>query len=179
MSGPEEWRPVAGFEVYEVSNLGNVRSVDRWRRNRQSLYLVRGRPVTQHALQSSHLCVYLYNEAGRKENKHKRHLVHRLVLTAFRGPCPEGHEGCHIDGVPANNLLENLYWGTHSQNMLDSVRHGTHNSRQKAQRTHCRNRHEWTLENCYYLPGGGRRCRQCLRDGERRRYHQRKRKAAA
>lgn len=35
-------------------------------------------------------------------------------------------EACHRDGNQQNNHLDNLYYGTHSENMFDSVRHGTH-----------------------------------------------------
>lgn len=64
-----------------------------------------------------HMTVWL----GRKNQR----FVHRLVLEAFRGPCPEGMECLHGDGVPANNNLWNLKWGTPKQNHEDSVRHGT------------------------------------------------------
>ena len=53
--------------------------------------------------------------------------VHRLVLTAFVGPCPEGMECCHSDGDHRNNRLDNLRWDTHSSNELDKLKHGTHN----------------------------------------------------
>jgi len=53
--------------------------------------------------------------------------VHRLALLAFRGPPPPGRpNGLHRDDVPDNNHLENLYWGTRSQNGYDSVAHGNH-----------------------------------------------------
>jgi hypothetical protein len=51
--------------------------------------------------------------------------VHRLVLEAFVGPAPEGEEGCHNDGNPANNALGNLRWDSHPSNMADQVAHGT------------------------------------------------------
>jgi hypothetical protein len=51
--------------------------------------------------------------------------VHRLVLEAFAGPCPEGRECCHEDGDPANNSLGNLRWDSHQANMDDMLRHGT------------------------------------------------------
>lgn len=59
-------------------------------------------------------------------NEHgpKLFYVHRLVLSAFRGECPEGFEACHNDGNPLNNVLENLRWGTPSSNQQDAVRHG-------------------------------------------------------
>lgn len=52
-------------------------------------------------------------------------LVHRLVLEAFVGPCPDGMEGCHNDGNAANNTLANLRWDTRSANVVDAYRHGT------------------------------------------------------
>lgn len=54
--------------------------------------------------------------------------VHRLVLETFVGPCPKGMECRHLDGNPANNNLDNLKWGTKSENIHDSVKHGTHNT---------------------------------------------------
>lgn len=55
--------------------------------------------------------------------------VHRLVLEAFVGPCPDGMEGCHFpDRNPANNRLENLRWDTPKSNAADKVIHGTDNT---------------------------------------------------
>ena len=53
--------------------------------------------------------------------------VHRVVLETFVGPCPEGQECRHLDGDKHNNHLDNLKWGTRSENILDRVEHGTHN----------------------------------------------------
>jgi hypothetical protein len=55
----------------------------------------------------------------------RKYYVHRLVLEAFVGPCPDGMECRHLDGNPSNNRLDNLAWGTHSENERDKVRHGT------------------------------------------------------
>lgn len=43
--------------------------------------------------------------------------IHTLMLLAWIGPKPEGMEVLHLDGNPANNRLENLKYGTHSENM--------------------------------------------------------------
>ncbi len=52
--------------------------------------------------------------------------VHRLVLEAFVGPCPEGMQCCHFpDRNPANNRLSNLRWDTAKANAADKVIHGT------------------------------------------------------
>jgi len=52
-------------------------------------------------------------------------LLHRLMLTVFVGPPPEGYQGCHNDGDKTHNHLENLRWDTRQGNYSDSVRHGT------------------------------------------------------
>lgn len=55
----------------------------------------------------------------------KFRLVHRLVLEAFVGPCPAGMEGCHNNGCPSDNRLQNLRWDTRLANNADKIRHGT------------------------------------------------------
>jgi hypothetical protein len=42
--------------------------------------------------------------------------VHRLILGAFVGPCPEGHEANHKNGDKHDNRVENLEWVTQSEN---------------------------------------------------------------
>lgn len=54
----------------------------------------------------------------------KRYYVHQLVLLAFIGPCPNGMECCHNDGIKTNNDLSNLRWGTPKENGEDKIRHG-------------------------------------------------------
>jgi len=50
--------------------------------------------------------------------------IHRIVLLAFSGECPEGHECRHLDSNPANNHLSNLAWGTRAENARDRYRTG-------------------------------------------------------
>lgn len=54
----------------------------------------------------------------------QQRLVHRLVLEAFGGPCPDGMECRHLDGVRTNNAASNLCWGTRQDNADDRKRHG-------------------------------------------------------
>ncbi len=51
--------------------------------------------------------------------------VHILVLDAFRGKRPVGTQTRHLDGVPWNNALRNVVWGTHAENAHDKIAHGT------------------------------------------------------
>ncbi|GAC81679.1 HNH endonuclease [Gordonia malaquae] len=89
-----------------------------------------------------------------------RHFVHRLVMETFVGPCPSGMEVRHLNGEPADNRLENLAYGTRSENVLDSVAHGTYRNANSA-KTHCPRGHEYVDSNVYIDPRGSRRCRAC------------------
>lgn len=73
-------------------------------------------PLKQDTIKGGYKTVKIYG-------KNKK--VHRLILEAFRGPCPPDMEGCHNDGNPANNHLDNLRWGTKKENAQDKELHGT------------------------------------------------------
>lgn len=150
----ENWLPIPGFEgVYEVSDLGRVKSLARAGGDGRTLKtrILRGR-----AQASGHLSIGLGLPGGQRRNA----LVHRLVLTAFVGPPPDGMHALHGDGNPANNSLENLRWGTPSENSLDAVRHGAHPQTRK---THCKHGHEFTPGNTRLDGRNGRVCRECER----------------
>ena len=61
-----------------------------------------------------------------RNNVNKTFTVHRLVLLAFVGPCPEGMECRHFpDRNPGNCKLSNLSWATEKTNQNDRKVHGT------------------------------------------------------
>jgi hypothetical protein len=108
--GIEFWRPVLEYEDrYEVSNLGNVRSLKRMLK----LWYSPG---------GYGIVAFWSKPKQRMDSKQ----VHALVLTAFDGPKLNGQVCRHLDGNPANNALHNLRWGTHKENHLDAKSHGTH-----------------------------------------------------
>lgn len=148
---PEIWKPVVGFQgLYEVSNHGRVKRINIGRDSREKLL-----KATPNKL--GYMLVGLH-----REGKSNTRRVHRLVLEAFIGPCPEGEEGCHGDGDPSNNCLSNLRWDTASSNAIDRVAHGTHNMSRK---THCSRGHELIEPNLVpsELARGKRVCRACKR----------------
>ena len=163
----ERWKPVVGFEeLYEVSDQGRVRSVDRPVTDTLGRKGVRpGLELKPWAIRSGHLQVGLY-----RKGQVSMRLVHRLVLEAFRGTCPPGHQAGHWDDDPSNNRLSNLRWDTPSANSLDSVRNGNHIH---ARKTHCPKGHEFDAENTYVHPDGSRKCRECRR-AQNRAYYARK-----
>lgn len=103
----EEWRRCSDFPHYEVSSLGRVRNI-------KTLYVLKPRFIG-----SGYVQVQTRNE------KTKQTRVHRLVLTAFSGPCPVGCEAAHLDGDKNNNIPSNLAWKTRVENGLDRITHGT------------------------------------------------------
>lgn len=169
----EHWRPVPGYEgTYEVSDFGRVRSLTRVvRRNDGRTRTIAGRILRCPKDDGGRRGLKLHADG---EYKHAR--VHRLVLEAFVGPCPDGMEGCHNDGDHSNNRLDNLRWDTRSENMLDQVRHGTHI---EARKTHCTEGHPLSGENLdAYVTSKGkrqRRCRTCHRTRQLARYHAKRR----
>ena len=71
----EEWRDIPGYEsFYQVSNLGNVRSLDRFIINR----IVKGKILSKGLSKFGYYCVVLS-----KNNVQISRSVHRLVAEAF------------------------------------------------------------------------------------------------
>lgn len=163
---PEEaWRPVVGYEgLYEVSDHGRVRSLDR---KTLTVCLKRGEFQQFH---KGRILRPGLNGRGRlyvslgKDGVSTSKTVHSLAAEAFLGARPPGMEVRHLDGVPTNNRVDNLKWGTGSENTLDSVGHGTHPS---ARKTHCKRGHEFTPENTHSYRGK-RICITCRRYLDRR-----------
>jgi len=123
MESGEVWRSVPEYEgLYEVSDLGRVRSLDRTRLDKHGrAFTLRGVLKKAPLRKGSLYRMVVLSRDGKPKAK----LVHRLVLSAFVGPCPDGMEGCHNNGDPGDNTLSNLRWDTRSANMQDKHKHGT------------------------------------------------------
>lgn len=133
VSAPAEvWTEVPGYgSAYNVSDLARARSLDRvivrkdGRTQRQ-----RGRMLAPTiSLPSGYPVLSLA-----KNGVTTRWYLHELVLLSFVGPRPTGMVIRHLNGDPGDCRLENLAYGSPSQNQFDQVAHGTHC---KARRTHC------------------------------------------
>ena len=173
MTSNEAWLPIAGYVgLYEVSDSGYVRSIDRSIIGANGhTQRRRGRVLRQYTDRNGRRSVTLS-----RDSRVISFFVHRLVLTTFIGPAPSGTVCCHKDGDSQNNHLSNLRWDTQSGNQFDSVLHGTH---AEARKTHCVNGHEFSQGNTYFNPSrGGRTCRACVRAYVAA-YQARKRLAAA
>lgn len=108
-----EWREVEGYEgLYEVSNKGQVRSLDRVDQRGRALT---GRILAPSVQDYGYHKVYLY-----KEGKRETCLVHRLVVTAFLG-LPNDLEVRHGLKKSHDNSVDNLRVGTHRNNMSEDL----------------------------------------------------------
>ena len=118
----EIWKSITETDGrYEVSNLGNVRSVDRYARVcGGSQRLVKGRNITPMKCSNGYL--ELQASMG---TKRKCLLIHRLVAQYFI-PNPNNYpEVNHKDENPQNNHADNLEWCTSKYN----CNYGTRNQR--------------------------------------------------
>jgi hypothetical protein len=126
MSDQETWRAIPGWPAYEVSDQGRVRSYYRFDRGRYDLAAIPQRFVRSRKGHGGYPILGLYNHARQWTVR-----LHKLVMLAFIGPCPDGMEVCHNDGNPQNNRLDNLRYDTHAGNCADPKKrtariHGPH-----------------------------------------------------
>lgn len=109
----EEWRPVVGYEgFYEVSDWGNLRSIDRiiiFSNGRKHPY--KGIEPKQRTDVGGYKVVTLSINQKMKIFK-----VHVLVWEAFNGKKPNGMQVNHKDEDKTNNRLENLELVTPKEN---------------------------------------------------------------
>lgn len=104
----EVWKDVVGYEgLYQVSNLGNVKSLKRIKSNNQP---------TKEKVMKKYIGKGYYRVALYLDGKMKNKSVSRLVAQAFI-PNPE-NKPCinHINGIKNNNQLYNLEWCTILEN---------------------------------------------------------------
>jgi len=118
----EVWKDIPGYEGrYQASTEGRIRSLDRKVRvvahGTEATRTVKGRILRPGSCKTGHVSVVLGHSANGS-------LVHQLIALTFLGPCPKGKEVLHNDGNPKNNKLENLRYGTRTENILDVFRIG-------------------------------------------------------
>ena len=115
----ETWKTIKGFEgQYEISNIGNLRSVDR---------------LVDHYKGGKRLCKgsnknIRLNDKGyyrcnlKKDGKRYDFTVHRLVAIAFLEKPFDKDIINHINGIKTDNRVENLEWCNSSENTIHAVK---------------------------------------------------------
>ena len=103
--------------LYQVSNLGNVRSYNN--KNKEC------RLLSPNKQQKGYETVTL------KGNINKMCSIHRLVAKAFIPNPQNKKEVNHINGIKNDNRLENLEWATSSENRVHAYKTGLQKGHQK------------------------------------------------
>jgi hypothetical protein len=115
----EQWKAVVGYEgLYEVSSLGRVRKGPR-----RGSGCVPGKILTLAVRGKRNSYVYL---TLTKNNRHRKHYVHRLVAEAFVANPSHLPIINHKDGSKDNNDIGNLEWSSFSANLSHAYRSGLH-----------------------------------------------------
>lgn len=132
----EIWNPISGYDgLYEVSNLGRVRSLDRYEKQKSGVIRPRkGRIMILLPKKTGYLSVRLS-----KNGRVRDISVHRLVAEAFLPnpnnlPCIN-----HKDLNRKNNCVDNLEWCSYEYNNKYD------NAREKAVITRCNPVEQYTL----------------------------------
>lgn len=121
----EIWKDIKGYEgLYQVSNLGRVRSLEHYRKTDTGGYIQKGRILKQETIKGQGYCQVKLSKNG----KTKRFRVHRLVLEAFVPNTMNKPYINHINAIRNDNRVDNLEWCTQSENVKHSYNLGNSKS---------------------------------------------------
>ena len=124
MKSNEIWKPIKDFEgLYEVSNLGRVKSLSRLKHPNCGRYYLKEKILKIWKNPNGYYATCL------SKNGNHTKTIHRLVAETFipnqnNYPCVN-----HKDEDKSNNCVDNLEWCTRSENMKHAYGHGLKSSK--------------------------------------------------
>jgi DNA-binding transcriptional regulator YiaG len=122
----EVWKDVKGYEgAYQVSNHGNVRSLDRYVNSHKDgigKRLTKGKNIKQQKDRKGYIYVHLSLQGKGKNKK-----MHRLVAEAFCRKNKDANMVNHKDGNKENNRADNLEWTLIEDNIKHAIASGLRN----------------------------------------------------
>ena len=137
----EIWKDVVGYEgLYQVSNMGRIRSLGTYRYSKKSKC-----PIWVRRLKYLHPTVerngYVYIGLGNSTQQNRKTVkLHRAVATAFIKNPENKPEINHVNGNKADNRAENLEWVTNSENQKHACSHGLSICTEKRRRAFMKSR---------------------------------------
>ena len=104
---------IKGFPDYFIDKVGNIYSLKnpRFHRNKEGLHRIK--PISSFGYKR----VNIY-----KNGKGSYRRIHCLMLETFIGPRPKGMCARHLNDIRDDNRIENLKWGTASENYNDAIK---------------------------------------------------------
>lgn len=129
----EIWKPIKNYEIlYEVSNLGRVKSLDRFVNSKSNTKTFRPGKILKCL---DHRKDYLYVELYDGNKGRCKRPIHRLVAETFIENIEYMDVVNHIDGNKFNNCVTNLEWCTHSYNCHHAIQNGLFTAAKGEQKT--------------------------------------------
>lgn len=123
----EIWKDISGFEGhYQVSNLGNVRSLVGWNGHKT---VERKKVLKPSMTTTGYWKVKLVKDGARKDYR-----IHRLVALSFLEKEDGKDVVNHKDGNKLNNDVQNLEWCTQKENIDHAVEFGLRKKCSNSQR---------------------------------------------
>lgn len=115
----EIWKDIPAYEgIYQASNLGRIRSLDKQVMCRGGNRIAKGRVLVQ-SFNQRYLNVSLCGWGMKITFR-----SHRLIWESHRGGIPCSIQINHVDGNPLNNCLTNLETVTASENIIHAHKNG-------------------------------------------------------
>lgn len=119
----EVWKDIKDYEgLYQVSNLGRVKSLKMWNNNKHIKGYIQRDKILKPKLNRN--TGYYYVTLYKEKDKARYFTIHRLTAQAFLDnpncyPCIN-----HIDGNKKNNSIDNLEWCSYKHNSREAHRLG-------------------------------------------------------
>lgn len=118
----EIWKDIKHYKgLYQISNLGNVKSLKRLIADKRRSYWSKERILKGGVTSTKKMQGYKFVVLS-KNKKTRSFYVHRLVASAFISNKKNKTQVNHIDGNKLNNNVDNLEWCTPLENTAHAIK---------------------------------------------------------